>query len=128
MREAQASHRQRNAGLPALSRISSLHWTTFVAHVNLSPMSFAAAAQNVFPEESRRPLGFLASTLASTLAVARRSYSGIFGATIARFSEDIVVVQVVIPEADSFFLALSGVPVIPSIRHCRKASDLVSAV
>ena len=127
MREAQTSHRQRIAGLPALSRISSLHWTTFSAHVDLSPMSFAAAAQNVFPEESGRSLWSLASTLASTLKVARRSYSGIFAATIARFPEDIVVVQIVIPEADSFFLALSGVPVIPSIRHCRRASDLVNA-
>ncbi|MBK8161372.1 MAG: YcaO-like family protein [Rhodospirillaceae bacterium] len=126
MREAQTGHRQRVAGLPALSRISSLHWSTFTAHVDLSPMTFAAAAQNIFPEESGKPLWSLASTLASTLAVARRSYSGIFGATIARFPEEIVVVQIVIPEADSFFLALSGVPVVPSIRHCRKTLDLVN--
>ena len=128
MRDAQASHRRRIAGLTALSQIANLRWGNFSKRVALSSMSFAEATRNLFPEESRKPLFSLASTLASTLAVAGRCYRGIFGATIARFPEGIIVVQIVIPEADNFFLALSGVPVVPSIRHCRKGSDLASTV
>jgi len=123
MRDAQAMHRRRVAGVPSLSRISCLRWSTLAAHVNLLTMSFAAVATNGFPNESRTPLDSPSSHLASTLTVARRSYSGIFGATIARFPDDITAVQVVIPEADNFFLVLSGVPVIPSIRHCGKIRD-----
>ena len=128
MRDAQASHRRRIAGLTALSQIANLRWGNFSKRVALSSMSFAEATRNLFPEESRKPLLSLVSTLASTLAVAGRCYRGIFGATIARFPEGIIVVQIVIPEADNFFLALSGVPVVPSIRHCRKGSDLASTV
>jgi ribosomal protein S12 methylthiotransferase accessory factor len=127
MRETQARHRQRVAGIAALSRIPSLRWSSFEKMVELKPTTFAAANKDLFPSESGRPLWSLSSTLASTIAVVRRAYSGIFAATIARFPENITAVQIVIPEADSFFLALSGVPVIPSIRHCRRVRDMVDA-
>lgn len=85
-------------------------------------MNFVRLCADYAPFSPERIPDNVSECLSATLSVVRKSYASILTRTIAEFGDGIVVKQVVIPQADRFFLVTSGMPVIPNIRHCGLAA------
>lgn len=105
-----------------LQPVVTPRWPHLGIGMHVKPIDFREICAGFAPVTPERIPDNVPECLAVTLDVVQKSYTTILTGTIAEFGDDIVVKQVVIPQADRFFLVTSGMPVIPNIRHCQLAS------
>jgi ribosomal protein S12 methylthiotransferase accessory factor len=102
-----------------LASVVAPRWPDFGrSGLKVVPLSFAQICAQHIPVKVDRLPKSVTACLSTTLRVARVSYTSILAGTIAEFGDGIVVKQIVIPQADRFFMISSGIPIMPSQRHC----------
>jgi len=100
-----------------LASVVAPRWPEFGRGLKITPVSFSEICTKWIPFEATRLPDNVTECLAKTLRIVRNSYASILAGTIAEFGDGIVVKQIVIPQADRFFMVSSGIPIMPNIRN-----------
>lgn len=117
---AQAATRMSN--YKKLKSVAAPRWPHLGTGMTVVPMDFTQVCKYYTPIDPERIPDNVPECLSATLRVVRKFYTSVLTSTIAEFGDNIVVKQVVIPQADRFFLVTMGMPVIPNTRHCSLAA------